>query len=419
MGKCVGVPTGKSAGGPGLVVAVLAAALTLVPGVARPEPASTRVFVSGSLVNLREKPFPTASVVKQVPIATECAVEEKADSGWWRIRCADSQGWTKSELLSAEQPTFEPLLALSGDSKLPLKDRFDSVVRAVALNPKHPGARTRLWELFVEQERGQVENLLADATAPRPLAHLAAACKGEETSAESCFRSVMRRHTGAGYIEWHRLHLENSEGVGKRLFVSVAFQAFYGSKQPKQLWVHSGTVEGDAKKLDIQVLTLSRYVPSDTLRMALEPEHPREQPQLPELSEYKFVLTEEELLMLRPLAGEWLKLEQQGQQLVRLDACTYKPGAIELTVRESTASVYFTIGHDPYTREVAGVQRARDGAILLRHWYGSLNHAATKGKRRVSQWTSSEDEHITGVYVYETDAKHFRSVKASDCEGVE
>jgi hypothetical protein len=106
-----------------------------------------QIFISGSLVNLREAASTTATVVKKVPIVTGCGVEEKAGTGWWRIRCGDSLGWAKAELLSAERPTLEPLLALAEDSKQPLKDRFDAALRAAALEPTQDKARDLLWSL--------------------------------------------------------------------------------------------------------------------------------------------------------------------------------------------------------------------------------------------------------------------------------
>ncbi|KFA87003.1 hypothetical protein Q664_50690, partial [Archangium violaceum Cb vi76] len=149
-----------------------------------------RVFISGSMVNLRETASPKATVVKQVPIGTACVIEEKAGSGWWRLGCGDSQGWAKAELLSAERPTLEPFLALAGDSKQPLKARFDAALRASALEPGHADARLLLWSLFLEQERVQLERLLTEETRRPPLLHVSVACKGEGET-RTCLESAL------------------------------------------------------------------------------------------------------------------------------------------------------------------------------------------------------------------------------------
>lgn len=84
---------------------------------ARVDP-SKRVFIAGTLVNLREAASPTAAAVKQVPIATECTVEEKAAPGWWRIRCGDAHGWASAGFLSTEKPTVEALLPAQAGAAL-------------------------------------------------------------------------------------------------------------------------------------------------------------------------------------------------------------------------------------------------------------------------------------------------------------
>jgi hypothetical protein len=140
------------------------------------------VFISGSMVNLRETASTSARVVQQLPIGTGCGVEEKASSGWWRIRCGDYQGWAKAELLSAERPTLDSLLALAWDSKQPLKNRFDAALRAATLEPESAAARHQLWLLFTEQELAQPENLLAREPGRSPQSHFSVTWSAQERS---------------------------------------------------------------------------------------------------------------------------------------------------------------------------------------------------------------------------------------------
>jgi hypothetical protein len=372
------------------------------------------VFISGSRVNLREQAAPTAAVVTQLPIATECALEEKADSGWWRIRCGDAHGWTKAELLSAEKPTLGPLLALSGDAKLPLKDRFEAVVRAVALAPQHPDARARLWELFVEQERAQVEKLLAASPPTPPQEHMAASCEGPETSRDSCFESVLGGTSGA---RWHRLHFGDSERLGKRLFVSVKLWSDSNLK-PGELWIRSGTIEGDAKQLEYKLFTFSHYVPSDTLRVGLEPESAPEARPLPEVSKSQHVLSDEALRLLRPLEGAWSKLTRANQEFFIAVPCSWH-GSVQqiiLTAGERRADVQIEIGQDSLAMVVVSVQRARDGTLTLTGKNGeTLKYAHSTEDKRMSRWTYSAYDGINGLFVHAKDEQPFRGEEPEDC----
>ncbi|QSQ26750.1 hypothetical protein JY651_18275 [Pyxidicoccus parkwayensis] len=376
---------------------------------------SKRVFISGTLVNLREAASPTATPVKQVPLATECAVEEKAASGWWRVRCGDVQGWAAAEFLSSEKPTVEAFLAAAEDLKRPLKQRFDAALRAVTLEPTHAAARERFWRLFVEQERASLEELLAKQDAPLPQLHATASCEGEETSVESCLMSVLEN--GARMAEWYRFDFAPQEQTPRRLFVSVMLEKPIPQIESPHFWVRAGTFGGDAQNLDVQVLAASRYVPSDAMRLALEPEKPSNE-KLPLFSkQLEGVLSEEALQLLRPLVGEWTQLERHDGKLSIVEYCDSQVVTISLKVGESSAHVHIEGGQDEDDFEVMGVQGAKDGSVVLKRWTGeTLKYTLPRADKRVSGWVYSAWESINGSFVHATNKKDFPVVAPTEEE---
>lgn len=372
-----------------------------------------RVFISGSMVNLREAASTTATVLKQVPMGTECAVEEKAGSGWWRIGCGDSYGWTKSELLSPERPTLEPLLARAQDAMGPLKERFDAALRATALQPEHAEARKLLWSLFAEQERVQLETFLAKEPGRLPLLHASVACTGESTT-ETCLKQALwvRHQT------WHHLELYPRAPPERSVFVSAALKVPLDEKKPPQLWVRTGTVEGDPAALDLQVHAQSRYAPSDTLKNALEKllESPPSS-HSSRLSRRVAVFTPEALETISQVEGSWTRLTRKARAFVIQEHCNAHTPSISIEMNGDQPRFRVNIGQDEGSYDVAGFQNGRDGSLTLMGWDGTtLKRSRSRDDPRLSTWAFSEYEGINGLFVPEELRSDF-PVNTPDCKG--
>lgn len=354
-----------------------------------------RVFIFGSLVNLRDAASPQASVVKQLPLGTECVVEEKANSGWWRIGCGETRGWAKAELLSAERPTLEPLLATAQDSKQPLKDRFDAALRATALAPEHVEARSLLWNLFAEQEWVQLENLLTQQTDRSSQIHVSVACAGE-SPAEDCLISAFQSNWRSSDLKWY-LRSHHSERLAKSLFVLAVLDRPFAKDKPLQLWVRTGTFAGDAKALDIQVFAESRYVPSDALKSALE-RLPEAHGYAQKLSKLDVVLSSKEQEALRPLLGGWNQVFRKSGSFSFWTNCHAESGVhFNIQWVEGRLRVIQSTQEDVHY-DVGGVQLAKDGSITLKMMTGqSLKHVRLRDDKRVSSLTGLED----GLFVHE------------------
>jgi hypothetical protein len=370
------------------------------------------VFISGSMVNLRETASPKATVVKQVPIGTECVIEEKAGAGWWRLGCGDSQGWAKAELLSAERPTLEPLLALAGESKQPLKDRFDAALRASALAPEHAEARNLLWSLFLEQERVQLERLLTEETRRPPLLHVSVACQGEGET-RTCLESALRPPvSGPASGSAHHVEHHPSEALGRSSFVSVVLDI------SNQLWVRTGTFAGDSKALDLQVFAESRYVPPAPLKTALE-KLPATQPEYRRLSKVDVVLSPEEREAVLRLVGRWRGLARKPRGLALWRDCLGNEGTrVYIELRESRVSVGVDT-QEAVEFDVGDVQLAKDGSVTLRMLDGAtLKHERSRDDKRVSRLTGSGDVSVNGLFVHDSQKDAFPLVEPApgDCE---
>lgn len=387
----------------------------VAPSVSRLESVpENRVFISGSMVNLREAASATAPVLAKVPMGTECTVEEKAGSGWWRIGCGDSHGWTKSELLSPERPTLEPLLARAQDTKESLKDRFDAALRATALEPEHAEARKLLWSLFAEQERVQLETLLAKESGRLPLLHASVACAGESTT-ETCLKEALWVFNQT----WHHFELSLRPPPERSVFVSAALEVPNDKKKPPQLWVRTGTVEGEPTALDLQVHAQSHYAPSDTLKNALErlPEsHPRAGSS--SLSQRVAVFTPEGLETIQQVEGSWTQLTRTARALVIQEHCDGETPSISIDVNGDQPKAKVGVGQDDVEFDVAGYQTGRDGSLTLLGWNGTtLKHSRSRDDPRLSAWTFPGSDHVSGLFVPEALRSDF-PVDTPDCKGV-
>lgn len=387
--------------------------------IAEPVPSSEAwrdVFISGSLVNLREAASTKATVVQQVPIGTHCVVAEKADSGWWRVDCdGGGEGWTKAELLSTERPTLKPLLALAEDAKQPLKARFDAVLRATALEPEHAGARNLLWSLFAEQEWVQLESLLTQETGLLPQLHVSAACEGE-SSTETCLKRALQPGSSAS---WSQLKLRDGERLGRRLFVSAALERPREKTEPPQLWVRTGTVEGDSKALDIQVFAQSRYVPSEALERALK-KLPDTKPVDSSLElSLTAVLSLAEVGWARKVGGTWTGLERAAQGLVLRTPCDGNPSTVRVEVLGAQVKVHLELHEkEPTEFDVVGVQLAEDGSVTLRGLNGeTLTRALWSEAEHAARWTYSASDSFSGLFVHSAFLSDFPVVEFSygDC----
>ncbi|WP_224364251.1 SH3 domain-containing protein [Hyalangium versicolor] len=379
------------------------------PGASSPPDTRERVFISGSLVNLRESASATANVLGKAPMGTECVVEEKASSGWWRIGCGDSHGWAKSELLSADRPTVEPLLATAEDPKQPLKNRFDAALRATALEPGHAGARTLLWNLFAEQERVQLEKLLAGKREALPQVRLSAGCEGE-SSTETCLKKALEVGPSG---PWHHVDIRNVESVGKNLFVSAELDR----SQPPQLWVRAGTIEGDAKAFDIQVFLQSRYAPSDTLKGALEklPDaHPAKTSE--RLSKFQAVLTPGEVLMARQLLGTWTQLTRKSQELVIQHSCGGSPRQVRVDETDGRVRIHLEFGQDENDYDVASIEMDHGTTLFRMLMGGTLKHALSREDKRLATWVYSESDSFQGLFVHSSQEDEFPVVQPESCD---
>lgn len=394
-------------------------------------PAPERVFITGSLVNLREAASPTAKVLTQLPIGRECTVEEKGPSGWWRIRYGSVTGWVAAEFLSPEKPTVEPLLALAEDLKRPFKERFDAALRAVTLEPEKLDARERFWNLFVEQELAQVEDLLAKGGSPRPQLQASVTCEGEGLSAESCLEDALERdglYSGSrAWNAWHHFAAQQREREGRHMFVSAALgRQMANSDPPPQLVVRVGTFEGDAKNLDVQVFTVRRDVPSDILKAALAPPPPPvDIDKRSASSMLAGKLSEEELGLLSPLPHQWTRLTRRGRELVILPPCDAHLPEITLQLDEEhgRAHVKVEIGNgEGFDFDVMRVQSARDGSVSLRTWDGRrMTYSASRDDPRdprLANWTLDPDGRgFSGPFVRSEDTKAFRRVHPQCWDG--
>ncbi|WNG13716.1 hypothetical protein [Cystobacter fuscus] len=348
-------------------------------------PPREQVFISGSMVNLRETASTKANVVKQVPIGTGCAVEEKDGSGWWRIRCGDSQGWTKAELLSAERPKLEPILALAEDTKRPLKERFDAALRASALEPEHTGARDLLLNLFAEQEWAQLERLLTRETKQQPQIHVSVACE-DASSTEACIKGMLM---SAPESPPYLFKMHHSERLGRNVFVNAELLGWPSPDRvnPLEILVRTGTFADDSGDLDVQVFAQSRYVPPDSLKNALA-KLPEPTEMQATLSKLDLVLSEEEETAIQQLVGTWRQPTRTSQGFVLAPDCRgHEKLRLRIEMTGHHVSVYFE-DEDTFEQDVGGVQLAKDGSITFRVLDGGMiRHKISPDDNRMSLWT--------------------------------
>ncbi len=201
------------------------------------------VYITGSSVNLRAQPGTTAEKVKQLPIATECQVAEQNPEGWARVRCGESAGWTRAELLSPTRPTLEPLLARAEDKALPPKERLEAALRAVALSPSHPKADALVRETFFAAEWKNLETTLAKGTRA---SHYLTSCSASAGATLDDAECAARALGPVDSFLWHRIEVDRK---AKR-FVSVVLHERFSSPE---LLVRLGTYSGEPAELTLSV----------------------------------------------------------------------------------------------------------------------------------------------------------------------
>ncbi len=109
----------------GWMVCVATGAETLQPG--------QTVYALGSGVNLRAGPDPAAAAVVVVPIASPLKVLTVAGD-WTQVAFGRRRGWMRSNVLSAEKPTLDNVMARYNAASA-LEERRVWIERAAALDP--------------------------------------------------------------------------------------------------------------------------------------------------------------------------------------------------------------------------------------------------------------------------------------------
>ncbi|QRK07933.1 SH3 domain-containing protein [Archangium violaceum] len=150
--------------------------------------AEQRVYVLGSSLNLRKKPSAEAEILEKLQIGTECHVTEKPDGTWLKVRCGEREGYASASLLGPEKPSAEKLKAEAQDTRLTLKQREESALRAATLSPEDVEQQKLLGNLFFERNL----ELVAGIKKPKPLRTFKHTCFNQSDS--SCIGDA----SGAG-----------------------------------------------------------------------------------------------------------------------------------------------------------------------------------------------------------------------------
>jgi hypothetical protein len=125
--------------------------LSLLLATAAADTEAQRVYVLGSSLNLRKEPSAEAEILEKLQIATECRVTEKLEGPWLKVLCGEKEGYASASLLGPEKPSAEKLEAEAQDTKLPLKQREESALRAAILSPENSELQKLLGNLFFER----------------------------------------------------------------------------------------------------------------------------------------------------------------------------------------------------------------------------------------------------------------------------
>ncbi|HEX5752840.1 MAG TPA: SH3 domain-containing protein [Archangium sp.] len=125
--------------------------ISLLLATAAADTAAQRVYVLGSSINLRKEPSAEAESLEKLQIGTECRVAETLEGQWLKVLCGEKEGYASASLLGPEKPSAEKLKAEAKDTKLPLKQREDSALRAATLSPEDAELQKLLGNLFFER----------------------------------------------------------------------------------------------------------------------------------------------------------------------------------------------------------------------------------------------------------------------------
>lgn len=125
--------------------------LSLLLATAVADTEAQRLYVLGSSLNLRKEPSSEAEILEKLQIGTECRVTEKLEGQWLKVLCGEKEGYAFASLLGPEKPSAEKLKAEAQDTKLPLKQREESALRAATLSPEDAELQKLLGNLFFER----------------------------------------------------------------------------------------------------------------------------------------------------------------------------------------------------------------------------------------------------------------------------
>ncbi|MCY1082318.1 SH3 domain-containing protein [Archangium lansingense] len=125
--------------------------ISLLLATAAADTGEQRVYVLGSSINLRKEPSTEAEILEKLQIGTECRVTEKLEGQWLKVLCGEKGGYASASMLGPEKPSAEKLAAEARDTKLPLKQREESALRAATLSPEDTELQKLLGNLFFER----------------------------------------------------------------------------------------------------------------------------------------------------------------------------------------------------------------------------------------------------------------------------
>jgi hypothetical protein len=338
-------------------------------------PPAAALYVTGSSVNLRAAPSPTAERVAQLPIATECHVAEQTPEGWARVRCGALAGWTRAELLSATRPTLEPLLARARDRALSSKERLEAALRAVALAPGNAEADALLRETFFATEWKHLEASLAKGSRAQ---HFATSCgTGVKDAAECAARALGH----ADQATWQRIEVDRE----KSRFVSVVLTNWASAV----LLVRLGTYSGEPSRLTLSVVSSLEY-PVDPLAGPLERTATPWERQLavvggPSADEPKPKLSDAAAAALASVEGSWLFLNRGKKGAYVQKWCEGgDPGVAIRRIEDGTAELWTEDRVDGHRYQVLDARQRRDGSVTVELEHGrEVTIVLGKGEGRV------------------------------------
>lgn len=324
-------------------------------------PPAAALYVTGSSVNLRAAPSPTAERVAQLPIATECHVAEQTPEGWARVRCGALAGWTRAELLSATRPTLEPLLARARDRALSSKERLAAAVRAVALAPGNAEADALLRETFFATEWKHLEASLAKGSRAQ---QFATSCgTGVKDAAECAARALGH----ADQATWHRIEVDRE----RSRFVSVVLT----NRASERLLVRLGTYSGEPRRLTLSVVSTLDY-PVDTLagplgRTATPWERQLAEVGGPSADEPRPKLSDAAAAALASVEGSWHFLNRGKKGAYLQKWC--EGGDPEVLIKrldDGTAELWTGDRVDGMRYQVFDARQRRDGSVTVELQHG-------------------------------------------------